>query len=108
MHACVMNVRTGASENVAKSNWRFCIWLLMQKRGLRKIILSRLPVGHTHFVVDQRHSVFARFILGMLGVLGSCRKDIHSLGKHAQIVFINYYYALTDNTCMFKSYILFY
>ena len=77
---CLCRIHSGASENVAKTNWRLVVWLLLRMTGLRKVILSRLPVGHTHFDVDQRHSVFARFLLGILGLLGSTRKDVHSLG----------------------------
>lgn len=70
---------TGASENVAKSNWRLAIWLLLRMKGLRKIIFSRLEVGHTHFLIDQRHGVFSRSVRGQ-NKTGSVRKDVHSLG----------------------------
>ena len=59
----------------------------MRMTGLRKISLCRLIVGHTHFVVDQRHSVFARFLRGIIGRLGSCRKDFHSLSQFVEAAF---------------------
>ena len=55
--------------------------------GLRKVVLCRLKVGHTHFVVDQRHSVFARFLKGVIGRIGSCRKDVHSLKQFVEAAF---------------------
>ena len=69
----------GASENVAKTNWRFIVWILMRKTGLRKVICSRLEVGHTHFNVDQHHAVFSMHVRGRKNA-GSVRKDVHSLG----------------------------
>ena len=84
MHELCTHAHVGASENVAKTNWRLCVWLLMRMTGLRKIILCRLVVGHTHFVVDQRHSVFARFLRGIRGLPGSCRKDFHSLTQFVE------------------------
>lgn len=74
----------GASENVAKTNWRLSVWLLMQRTGLRKIIHSRLDVGHSHFDVDQRHGVFARFVRGQRK-RGAVRKDVHSLSSFEQV-----------------------
>lgn len=68
----------GASENVAKTNMRFAIWLLMRQTGLKKIILSRLEVGHTHFDVDQRHAVFSI----SLRTGGTVRTDVHSLSQY--------------------------
>ena len=74
----------GASENVAKTNWRLAIWLLMRKTGLRKIIFSRLDVDHSHFEVDQRHGVFARFVRGQRK-RGAVRKDVHSLSAFEEV-----------------------
>ena len=70
----------GASENVAKTNWRYAIWLLLRCLGLMKIIMSRLDVGHSHYDPDQRNSVFNRKIRGKRGGTGR-RKGVHSLGK---------------------------
>ena len=70
----------GASENVAKTNIRFAIWLLMRVTGLRKIVMSRLEVGHTHFEVDQRHAVFSK----KLRKSGSARMDVHSLSQYEE------------------------
>ena len=69
---------TGASENVAKTNWRFVVWLLMRKSGLLTVLSSRLDLGHTHYDPDQRHAVFNQSVRGIRG--GRQRKDIHSLG----------------------------
>ena len=38
-------------------------------------------------MVDQRHSVFARFLRGIIGRLGSCRKDFHSLSQFVEAAF---------------------
>jgi len=72
----------GASENVAKTNWRLVIWLLLRKSGLKTIILCRLEVGHTHFLVDQHHSVFSMHIRGN-GKM-KLRKEVHSLGRYSE------------------------
>ena len=80
-HSCTLtNVHTcsGASENVAKTNLRFSIWLLMRVTGLLKINLSRLDVGHTHFEVDQRAAVFSISIRRG----GSALMDVHSLSQY--------------------------
>ena len=74
----------GASENVAKTNWRLAIWLLMREKGLRNIVFSRLDVGHSHFAVDQRHGVFARCVRGQRK-RGCVRQDVHSLGAFEDI-----------------------
>lgn len=71
---------SGASENVAKTNWRFAIWLLMQFTALIRIIMSRLIPGHAHFEIDQRHGGFSRSIRGSRK-RGAVRKDVHSLGN---------------------------
>ena len=59
---------------VAKTNLRFLIWLFLYAEEeehklppLLTISVCRLLVGHTHFDVDQRHSVLSRRILGRLG-----------------------------------------
>ena len=41
--------------------------------------MNRLLVGHTHFDVDQRHSVLSRFLLGRLGPADRGRRVLHSL-----------------------------
>ena len=74
----------GASENVNKTNWRFLVWLLLQKTGLTKIRLQRLIVGHTHYDVDQLHSVFSRKCIGCRRA-GSVRKDAHSLSQYSAL-----------------------
>ena len=48
--------------------------------------MSRLLVGHTHFDVDQRHSVLARYILGRLGPSDRGRRKLHSLSAFKQCV----------------------
>ena len=71
---------TGGSENVAFTNWRFAIWLLMRGVGLLKIVLSRLDTGHSHYDPDQRNSVFNRHVRGTHRGRGR-REGVHSLGK---------------------------
>ena len=76
----------GAKENVAKNNWRFFVWLLMQKTGLAKIDLGRLIVGHTHYDVDQLHSVFSSKCIGCRRA-GSVSKDAHSLNQYKELAY---------------------
>ena len=80
----------GASENVAKTNLRFFIWLLLACESkdlpLETIVVCRLLVGHTHFDVDQRHSVLARYILGRLGIQDRGRRKLHSLSAFKKCV----------------------
>ena len=80
----------GASENVAKTNLRFFIWLLLYAEHhnlpLLTITVCRLLVGHTHFDVDQRHSVLSRSILGRLGPADQGRKELHSLSAYKRLV----------------------
>ena len=80
----------GASENVAKTNLRFFIWLFLyaekHKLPLLTISVCRLLVGHTHFDVDQRHSVLSRSILGRLGPADKGRKTLHSLSAFKALV----------------------
>ena len=62
----------GASDNIAYTVMYFCAWLLLaSQRGLfgdalqlESIVLSRLPVGHTHIDIDQIFSVLARHLWG--------------------------------------------
>ena len=44
-------------------------------------MFHRLIVGHTHFDVDQRHSVLSRVILGFLGMGDLGRAKLHSLSS---------------------------
>ena len=43
------------------------------------MFIHRLLVGHTHFDVDQRHSVLSRKLLGRLGPADTGRRQLHSL-----------------------------
>ena len=62
----------GASDNIAYTVMYFAAWLLlMSQEGrfgdllvLESIVLSRLPVGHTHIDIDQIFSVLARHLWG--------------------------------------------
>ena len=46
----------GGSENANAST--VCIAELLVHRGLcRRVVLTRLPVGHTHEDIDQRYAV---------------------------------------------------
>lgn len=53
-------------------------------------------MGHTHFVVDQHHSVFSRFLLGR-GGNQAVRKDAHSLGKSRTDDVLNYMFIVVVN-----------
>ena len=80
----------GASENVSKTNLRFFIWLLLYAEHhnlpLLTITVCRLLVGHTHFDVDQRHSVLSRSILGRLGPADQGHKELHSLSAFKRLI----------------------
>ena len=49
-------------------------------------IVSRLLVGHSHFDVDQRHSVSSRHILGRRGAGDRGRRDLHSLSAFKECI----------------------
>ena len=80
----------GASENVAKTNLRFFVWFLLmcdsKKLPLQVITVCRLLVGHTHFDVDQRHSVLSRCILGRRGPADRGRRQLHSLSAFKRVI----------------------
>ena len=46
----------------------------------------RLLVGHTHFDVDQRHSVLSRCILGRRGPADRGRTKLHSLSAFKRVI----------------------
>ena len=48
--------------------------------------IHRLLVGHTHFDVDQRHSVLSRCILGRRGPRDRGRTKLHSLTAFKRVV----------------------
>ena len=48
--------------------------------------MNRLIVGHTHFDVDQRHSVLSRFLLGVLKACDRGRRALHSLSAFKKAV----------------------
>ena len=69
----------------------YCVYCCSCCRGYcyvlsRDLIVFRLLVGHTHFDVDQRHSVLARYILGRLGPSDRGRRVLHSLSAFKQCV----------------------
>jgi hypothetical protein len=43
----------GGSENIAKSVLAMCE-LLVARRTFKKVVLARLPVGHTHEDIDSK------------------------------------------------------
>ena len=43
-------------------------------------------MGHTHFDVDQRHSILSRFLLGVLSSRLRGRRELHSLSAFAEAV----------------------
>lgn len=45
---------------------------------------GRLDVGHTHFLPDQRHSVYSRNLRGQRK-RGAVRKDVHSLSRFEEV-----------------------
>lgn len=51
----------------------------------RKSHTHRLLVGHTHFDVDQRHSVLSRCILGRSGPADRGRTQLHSLSAFKRV-----------------------
>ena len=51
----------GGSENTAKSVLAFCE-LLVARRLVRKLVLARLPVGHTHEDVDAKFAKIWKYI----------------------------------------------
>jgi hypothetical protein len=56
----------GGSENVNKTMLMLYAWLV--SHGVfEEIHVHRLPVGHTHSILDQRFSVIAQFLLGPAG-----------------------------------------
>ena len=76
----------GASDNIAYTVMYFSAWLLLMSQMrcfgdllvLEKIILSRLPVGHTHIDIDQVFSVLARWLFGMRKSMTK-PKDVHTV-----------------------------
>ena len=62
----------GASDNIAYTTLYFAAWLLRMSEqkcfgdllALESIVISRLPVGHTHIDIDQAFSVLARHFWG--------------------------------------------
>lgn len=58
----------GGSENTAKATLALCE-LLVAKRLTRKIVLSRLPVGHTHEDIDAVFGTIWTYLMNSKGVL---------------------------------------
>lgn len=72
----------GASDNINNTLLKLASFLC-QKHYFKRVVISRLPVGHTHEDVDQRFGVISR--VGFLSLilcpcwwLGQDRKLIHS------------------------------
>ena len=64
--------------------------------------MCRLLVGHTHFDVDQRHSVLSRKILGRRGRGDRGRRELHSFSAFEQVVReahkdLNFFHECTAN-----------
>ena len=76
----------GASDNVAYTVMYFAAWLMLMSQQQRfgdllvldSIVMSRLPVGHTHIDIDQVFSVFARHLFGRKKS-GLRHLDVHSI-----------------------------
>jgi hypothetical protein len=58
----------GGSENTAKATLALCE-LLVAKRLTRKVVLSRLPVGHTHEDIDAVFGTIWTYLMNSKGVL---------------------------------------
>ena len=52
----------GGSENTAKTSLALCEFLVA-KRLTRKVVLSRLPVGHTHEDIDSSFGLIWRRLM---------------------------------------------
>ena len=76
----------GASDNIAYTVLYFMTWLLLMAQAgvygdslvLESVVLSRLPVGHTHIDIDQVFSILARYLWGSKSDIRRAH-DIHTL-----------------------------